>query len=210
VAATKKKKVEVEEIELDEELDEELDLDDLADDEDDDEDEVEDDEDEDEDEDEEVPVKKTKKAAKSKTAAKAKAKVKKGSIGASDLAEALSTDEKTVSGRELRVLLRQKGLDEVAKNENNRYEWPSVEAALEQLGFDDLDEARDALMESRTARLEELKEKVAKGKNAKAKPSTKKKKAPVVEDEDDDEDDDEDEDEVEETPPPRKKKTTKK
>jgi len=203
VLAPRKKpaaKVEVEEI--DDELDEdELDLDDLADDDEDDEteDEAEEDEDEDEDEDDEVPAPK-KKAAKGKTAAKGKKKSAKSTVSAQDLADALSTDEKKINGRELRVMLRQKGIDKIAKNENNRYEWDSIEAALEQMGFEDLDDARDALVESRDQRLEELKEKVAKKKG-------KKKKAPEPVEEEDDEDEDEEEDEE---PAPKKKAPAKK
>src|SRR5215831_13153451 len=129
MAAKSKRKVEVEEI--DDELEEdELDLDDLADDEE--EDEVEDEE--------EVPAPKKKAATKKKTK-KVAAKVM---VSTQDVADALSTPEKTINGRELRVLLRQKGIDKIAKNENNRYEWPTIEKALESMGFEDLDEARDA------------------------------------------------------------------
>jgi len=202
-AAKSKKKVEVEEI--DDELDEdELDLDDLADDDEDDETEDEEEEDEDEDEDDEVPAPK-KKAAKGKTVAKKK-KTSKSTVSAQDLADALSTDEKKVNGRELRVMLRQKGIDKIAKNENNRYEWDSIEAALEQMGFEDLDDARDALLESRDQRLEELKDKVAKKKGAKK----KKTKAPEPEEEEDEDEDEDDDEEEDEEPAPKKKTPAKK
>lgn len=169
-----KKKAQVEETEVDE-LDELDDLEDLADEE----DEVEDEDVEEEDEDE-APARKSK----AKTS-KAKAKPAKDTVGSAELADALGT-----SGRELRVMLRQK---KVSKNENNRYEWASVEDALEALGFDDLAEAQEALKESRTQRLDELKSRVEKSKKSKGKG---KKAAPA----DDDEDDDEDEE-----PAPKKK-----
>ena len=117
-------------------------------------------------------------------------------IGSAELAEALGTD-----GKNLRVMLRAKG---VGKNANNRYEWDSVDDALEEMGFDDLDEAQEALKESRDERLEELKERGAEKRKAKAK--TKKKAA--VEDDDDEEDDDEEEEPA--PPPRRKKKSTRK
>ena len=111
-----KVKVEVEEEDVDE-LDELEDLEDLADESD------EDDVEEEDAEEEEAPRRKK----------KAKAKVKKESdtIGSAELAEALGTD-----GKNLRVMLRAKG---VGKNANNRYEWDSVDDALEEMGFDDLD-----------------------------------------------------------------------
>jgi hypothetical protein len=78
-----------------------------------------------------------------------------------------------------------------------------VDDALEELGFDDLEEAQDALKAARDERLEELKSRNAK----------KKKKSKVVEDEDDDDDEDEDEDEddeeEEEAPKARGKKLAK-
>ena len=174
--------VEVEEVD---ELDELDDLEDLADDEED----VEDDDEDGEDE-EEAPARKKK----STTKAKAKKKVST-TFGSSELAEALDT-----SGRELRVMLRQK---KVSKNENNRYEWDDLDAALEDLGFDDVDEAKDALAESRTKRLDELKERVG---ATKKKSSTKGKKAKAEEPEEVEEyEDDEDEE-----PAPAKKKPRRK
>lgn len=189
MAKAKGKNVVVEEVEeLDDDELEDLDLEDLAD------EEVEEDEDvEEESEDEDEPKPKARRKG------KAKAKKKESdSIGSAELAEALD-----VSGRELRVLLRSKG---VKKNANNRYEWESVDDALEQLGFDDLDAAQEALSESRNERLEELKDKSAKKRAAKKKAKAKAQEA------DDDEDEDDEEEEEEETPKPksRRRKTTSK
>lgn len=175
MARKKPAAVEVEEVD---ELDELEDLDELADAEED----VDEDDEDGEDEDE-APAKKS-----SKKASKTKAKAKKVSdtFGSAELAEALDT-----SGRELRVMLRQK---KVGKNENNRYEWEGLDEALEALGFDDVDEAKAALAESRTKRLDELKERVAKTKGGK-----KSKKASAASD------DDEDDDDEDEEPAPKKK-----
>ncbi len=156
----KAKDVEVEVDETEDEDLEDLDLEDLAD------EEVDDEAVETEDEDEDEPKAKKKKS-------KAKAKKESSTIGSADLAETLE-----VSGRELRVMLRD---HKVEKNENGRYEWASVEAAMEELGFDDLEEAQEALAESRSKRLEALKERVSKTKKSKG----KKKKAPADEDEED-------------------------
>lgn len=145
-------------------LDEE-DLEDLGEDLDD--EDVEEDEDDDEDE-EETPKSKSKGKASSKT----KAKTEKDGIGTKELADALET-----SGRTLRMLLRKK---KVGKDENNRYHWASVSAALKELGFKTADDAKEALKEEQTERLEEMKSRVEK----KGKKSKKSKKAPV---EDDDE-----------------------
>jgi hypothetical protein len=176
-----RKKVEVEETE---ELDELEDLDDLEDEA----DEVvdEDDEDLEEDEDEdEAPKKRTVKKPKKKPTAKEES----GAVGTSELAEALDTD-----GKNLRVMLRDQG---AKKNENNRYEWASIEDAIEALGFEDVEEAKEALAASRNKRLDALKER-----NADAK--KKAKKAPV--DEDEDEVDEDEDDEEDEEPAPKKKK----
>jgi hypothetical protein len=187
----KRSKAEVEE--LDDEVDEELDLEDLDDEADVEDEDVEEEDDDGEDE-EEAPRKKSK-SKKSKATAKKKAA--KGTIGSQELAEALGTD-----GRNLRVMLRAKGVE---KNENNRYEWDSVDDALEELGFEDLEDAQDALKEARDERLEELKSR------AKKKPKKSKSKKAADEDEDeDDEDDDEDDDEEEEAPAPKKKAAAKK
>ena len=98
--------------------------------------------------------------AKPKTRA-ASTKPEKTGIGTKELAEALSTSDKTISGRELRVMLRDKEANTTERfAENRRYKWDSVEQALSELGFDDLDEAREALAQSRAKRLEALKEKV--------------------------------------------------
>jgi len=180
--ARRRSKAEVEELEDEEELDLE-DLDDEADVED------EDVEEEDEDEEEEAPRKSRKKKT---TKAKTKAK---GTVGTQELAEALDTD-----GKNLRVMLRD---HKVKKNDNNRYEWESIEEALEAMGFEDLDDAREALSESRNKRLDALKERNADKKKATA----KKKKAPVDGDGDEDEDEEEDE---EPAPRTRKKRTAKK
>jgi hypothetical protein len=177
----KKSKAVVVEDEVDETEDDDLedleDLEDLAD------AEEADDEDED-DEEEEAPKKKSKKKAK-------KAKKKDSdAIGSAELAEALGTD-----GKNLRVMLRDK---KVEKNANGRYEWADLDTALEDLGFDDLEDAQQALKEARDKRLEKLKDEGAKKRAA--------KKAAQEADEDDE---DEDEDDEEETPPPRKKKKAK-
>src|SRR5215471_2248628 len=190
--ARRRSKAEVEELEDDEELDLE-DLDEEAD--------VEDEDVEEEDEDEEEEAPRRKKKTKTTASKKKKAAKENGAIGSTELADALGTD-----GRNLRVMLRAKGVE---KNDNNRYEWESVDAALEELGFDDLDEAVDALKEARDERLEELKNRPKKKKAA-----AKKKKAPVDEDEEDDEDEDEDDEiedeedddeEEEEAPAPKKR-----
>src|SRR5215831_15109148 len=120
MARQRRKPVEVEvdeEEDVEETIDEELeDLEDLADED----DEVEDDEDEDDDE-EEAPRRRKKKT----TAKKASAKPEKDTVGSKDLAEALGTD-----GKNLRVMLRARN---VKKNETGRYEWDSVDDALEAL-----------------------------------------------------------------------------
>ena len=169
----KKKAAPVEDLEeLDEEDLEDLDLD---------EDEAEDDE---VDEEYEAPKAGRKKG---KTTKKASKKTTSDTIGSSELAEALG-----VSGRELRVLLRKQ---KVSKNDNNRYEWTDVESALEELGFDDVGDAREALDAARKDRIDELKKKTADKKKA-------KKSAPAS---DEDEDDDEDGE-----PAPKSKKKGKK
>ena len=76
-----------------------------------------------------------------------------GPIGSKDLAAALGTD-----GRNLRVMLRDKGANAKKDEETGRYVWPSLEAALKALGFADLDEAKTALKEARDKRLNKLKE----------------------------------------------------
>jgi hypothetical protein len=184
-----KKKVVVE----DEELEELEDLDDLEDEADEVADEADDDDEEDDDEDE--APRKSKKSKKGKKEKVKAAKEESDTIGSSDLAEALGTD-----GKNLRVMLRDR---EVKKNENGRYEWDSVDQALEALGFDDLEEAQEALAESRNKRLEALKERNAEAKAEKEKAATKKgKKKAVVEEEDDD-------DEEDEEPAPKKAKKKK-
>jgi hypothetical protein len=185
VATTRKrKKVEVEPVEEDEEetdddetedLEDLDDLEELAD--------SDDEDDEDEEEEDEAPKRKKKVVAKKTT--KAKKSADEG-IGTAELSEALGTDSKN-----LRVMLRDKGANEL-KDENGRYTWPSLEAALEALGFDDLDEAQEALKEARDKRLQKLKDDGAKKKKAKAP-------------EPDDEDDDEDEEDEEEAPAPKKR-----
>jgi hypothetical protein len=180
--APRKKKVEVEEVEEVDELDELDDLEDLADDEED----VEDEDDEEGEDEEEAPAKKSKKSTK-----KPAKKKESTTYGSSELAADLDT-----SGRELRVMLRQKKIE---KNANNRYEWDDLDSALEDLGFDDVDEAKGALSESRTKRLEELKERVG----SKKKKSSKGKKAKADEPEEVDE---YDADEDEEPAPAKKKK----
>lgn len=177
--AKRKSKAVVEEIEEveDEEIEDIEDLEDLA-------DEEPEDDTEDEEEDEDEAPKKTR-AKKGK--AKAKKPAKEG-IGTADLAEALGTD-----GRNLRVMLRKKGANKTKRfKEQGRYHWESIEEALEELGFDDVEEAQDALKEARDERLEELKSR-PKAK-AKSKSSAKTKKRRVVEEDDDEDEDDEDED----------------
>ena len=120
-------------------------------------------------------------APKSKKKSSKKRSRDDGKIGSAELAEALGTN-----GRELRVMLRQKGVE---KNENNRYEWDSVEEAVEEMGFKSVKSAKAGLKESRQQRLTELKDKVAASKaktKGKAKTS-KKSKASEEDDEDDDE-----------------------
>jgi sRNA-binding protein len=141
-------------------------------------------EDEDEDDEEEAPRKKKKGKAK-----KAKAKKESDTVGSAELAEALGTD-----GKNLRVMLRDK---KVAKNANGRYEWEDLDTALEELGFDDLEDAQQALKEARDKRLEKLKDEGAKKRAAKKAAS---------DDEDDEDEDDEDEDEA---PAPKAKKKKK-
>lgn len=174
--AKKGKKVEIDEdedVEETEDLEDLDDLEELADSEEPDEDE------EDGDDEEDAPKKSSKKK-------KDKAKKESDTIGTAELAEALGTD-----GKNLRVMLRDHN---VPKNENNRYEWKSVKAALKALGFDDLEEAQEALAEARNKRLEALKARNAEAKSNKAADS-------------DSDDDDEDE---EEAPKPKKKKKKKK
>jgi hypothetical protein len=164
---------ELEDLEDLEEVDEEEPEDEDEDSEDEDEDEI----DEDEDEEDEAPVKSKKKSKKSKAR-------DDGKIGTKELAEALET-----SGRELRVMLRQKGVE---KNENARYEWDSVEEAVEEMGFKSLASAKKGLKESRAQRLTELKDRVAASKKKKgAAKKGKKKAAPVVEEDDEEDEDDE-------------------
>lgn len=99
---------------------------------------------------------------------KAKAKAEKVGVGSAELAAALGTDEKPVSGRELRVMLRDKGANKTKRfQENKRYHWDTVDQALEELGFDSIEEAREALKESRAKRLEALKEKAEKSRKEK-------------------------------------------
>jgi hypothetical protein len=169
------KKAEVVEDELEE-------LEDLEDLEDEPVDEADEDEDEDEAEDEDEDEEDTPKAKK-KSSRKPK-KRDDGMIGSAELAEALGT-----SGRELRVMLRQ---HKVEKNENNRYEWDSVEDAVSEMGFKSIAAAKKGLAESRAQRLDELKERVGKNKKKKAssKAGTKKSKKVVEEDEEDFEDED--------------------
>ena len=179
--ARARKKVEVEPEEEEEEVEDLEDLDDLealAD------SEEEEEEAEEDDDEEEAPRRKK------KSTGKAKPK-KSGSIGTHELAEALDTD-----GKNLRVMLRD---HEVEKNDQGRYEWKSVDAALKDLGFDDLEEAQEALAEARNKRLDALKERNA----ADAK---KKKKAKAKAEVEDDEDEDEDDEEEEEAPPKRSSK----
>ena len=113
-----------------------------------------------------------------KTTTKAKEKPAKQGIGTSELAAALGSEDKPISGRELRVLLRDKGANKTERfQENKRYHWDSLQQALEELGFDDVDEAREALSESRSKRLENLKEKVAEKRAAAAETSEDKAEA---------------------------------
>jgi len=177
--AKRKSKAVVEEIdaEEDEEIEDIEDLEDLA-------DEEPEDDTEDEEEDEDSAPKKT------KAKGKAKAKPKKDGIGTAELAEALGTD-----GRNLRVMLRKKGANKTKRfKEQGRYHWDSIEEALEELGFDDVDEAQDALKEARDERLEELKSRPKAKAKSKAKSGTAtKKKRKVVEEDDEDEDDEDEE-----------------
>ena len=166
---TSSKKAEV----VEEELEELEDLEDLEDEPVEDEDDEAEDEDEDE-EDSPSPKAKSKKTKKRKTR-------DDGMIGSAELAEALGT-----SGRELRVMLRQ---HKVEKNENNRYEWESVEDAVEEMGFKSIAAAKKGLAESRAQRLDELKERVGKNKAAKKKTAKKSSKKVVEEDDEEDEDD---------------------
>jgi len=87
------------------------------------------------------------------------------------------------------VLLRQRN---IKKNpENNRYEWASIKAFLKAAKFDDVEEAKEALSESRKARLDELKERVGADRPKKKGSAKKSKKAAKkAADEDDDEDED--------------------
>jgi len=141
------------------------------------------DDDEDEEEEDEAPRRKRK-------SKKSKAR-EDGSITSREFAEALGTTSKN-----LRVMLRDRG---IKKGETGRYEWASLEAALEQLGFEDVEEAKDAMKEARNARLDVLKESQAEKRAAAAK-GKKKKAEPEPEDEDD-----EDEDEEEEAPVAKKR-----
>jgi hypothetical protein len=188
--ARSRKKVEVEDVEDEDVIEDLEDLDDLEALADSDTEEEEDDEEEDDDE-EEAPRAKSKKKKAAKTT-KAKGD---GPIGSSELADALGTD-----GKNLRVMLRD---HEVEKNDAGRYEWPSIKAALRELGFDDLEDAQEALAEARNKRLDALKER-----NAEQKASKQKKKAKAraqSEEDDEDEDDVEDEDEDDEEPAPKKR-----
>lgn len=99
----------------------------------------------------EAPVKKGKKGKKAKAAA-----VTDGPIGTKDLAAALGTD-----GRNLRVMLRDKGANAKKDEETGRYQWSSLEDALVALGFKNEDEAKAALKEARDKRLNKLKEDAA-------------------------------------------------
>lgn len=182
--ASKKKTPPVEDLDLDE--DELEDLDEI-------EDEVEEEDTEDEDVDEEdVPATKRKKKLPTNPKSK-KTRKTTGGIGTADLADALETD-----GRSLRIMLRSLG---VAKNpENNRYEWDSVDAAVEALGFDSIADVQEALEESKKERITELKKRVEKKR-------TKGKKRRVKEPEpENDEDDEIDLDDEEEEPAPKKRK----
>lgn len=158
----------VEDIDLDEE-----DLEDLD---------AEFDEEEAEEDEEETPAPKRK--AKSPTKKKTKVKT---TVGAGDVAAALET-----TGRSLRMLLRAKGLNETAKNENNRYEWPTLEDALESMGFDDVDEAKAAIKEQASEALQKMKDRLGpkKGKK-KTKARGRPKKAPEPDEDDEDEEEDE-------------------
>jgi hypothetical protein len=176
--AKRKSKAVVEEVEVEEDVDEIEDIEDLeelAD------AEAPEDDTDDEEEDEDAP-----KRTKSKTK-KRKAPEREG-IGTRELAEALNTD-----GRNLRVMLRKKGANETRKfKKEGRYHWDSIEEALEELGFDDVDDAQEALTEARDERLEELKARPKKSKTkAKAKATSKTKKRKVVDEDDEDEDEEE-------------------
>jgi hypothetical protein len=147
--------VEEEDEDVEDEDEEDEDLDD-------DEDEEDEDEDEDEDE-EEAPRKKSKKTRKKKPR-------DDGKVGSAELAEALGTD-----GRNLRVMLRDR---QVKKNPaNNRYEWDSLPAALKAMKFKNIAAAKAALVESRKARLDELKDRVSKTRAATKKKTSSKKKS---------------------------------
>jgi hypothetical protein len=186
IVARSRKKVEVEDVEDEDVIEDLEDLDDLEALADSDTEEEEDDEEEDDDE-EEAPRAKSKKKKAAKTT-KAKGD---GPIGSSELADALGTD-----GKNLRVMLRD---HEVEKNDAGRYEWPSIKAALRELGFDDLEDAQDALAEARNKRLDALKER-----NAEQKASKQKKKAKARAQSEEDEDDVEDEDDEDEEPAPKR------
>jgi len=176
VAPKGKKRVEIEEEVEDEveDLDDLEDLEDLADEA---EAEVEEDEEEDEDE---AP---RKKKSKGKTRARSTGRAE-GTIGTQELADALDTDAKN-----LRVMLRDHNVE---KNENKRYEWESVDDAIEAIGFESIEDAKDALSESRNKRLDALKERVGKNRAA---------EEPEEEDVEDDEEEDEE-------PAPRRSKKT--
>jgi hypothetical protein len=193
--AKTKPKVEVEEIDEDDEdeaLDELDDLEDLADEAS--EDAEDDEEEEDEDDEDEAP---RRRKGKKKTTAK---KAEPDTVGTADLAEALGTD-----GKNLRVMLRDKKANRPRSkggsfNESGRYEWDSIDDALEALGFDSIEDAQASLKESRDKRLDALKDA-----GEKKRADKKKAKAAEEEDEEDEDEEDEDEDEEEETPPPRKR-----
>lgn len=180
--AKRKSKAVVEPVEEeveDEEIEDIEDLEELAD------AEAPDDDTEDDDEEEEAPARKKKS---SKTAAKKKAPEREG-IGTAELAEALGTD-----GRNLRVMLRKQGANQSKRfKKEGRYRWNSIDEALEELGYDDIEAAQEALAEARDERLEELKSRPKKDKKSKSKTKagSKKKRQVVDEDEDEDEDDDE-------------------
>jgi hypothetical protein len=175
--AKRKSKAAVEEIvEPEEEIEDIEDLEELAD------AEVSDDDTEDEDEEEEAP-----RTRKTKTK-KARKKPERDGIGTAELAEALGTD-----GRNLRVMLRKQGANNTKKfKQEGRYRWDSVEEAIEELGFDDVDDAKEALAEARDERLEELKARPKPKKSKKPTSKTRTKKTRQVVDEDEDEDEDED------------------
>lgn len=188
-APAKKPKAEA----IEEELEDLEDLEDLEveeDEEDTEEDEDEDTEDDDTEEDDEEDAPAPKKAKK----AKKPRKRDDGKIGSAELAAALDT-----SGRELRVMLRQK---EVEKADTGRYEWDSVDEAVEEMGFKSIVSAKKGLAASRATRLDELKERVGKKKDAEKKAAAagtskkskkSKKPAPAPEPDEDEEDDEDDE-----------------